>query len=83
MDFVCMEAKVIVELDGGQHADNVLHDETRTAYLMRGGFRVLRFWNDDVLLRTDAVLERIFEALRQAPPHPNPLPQAGEGEGQS
>jgi very-short-patch-repair endonuclease len=58
----------------------MIEDLERTKYLARGGFRVIRFWNDEVLQRTEAVLESILEALIQACPHPNPLPQAGEGE---
>jgi oxygen-independent coproporphyrinogen-3 oxidase len=80
VDFACMDAKLIVELDGGQHADHTADDAARTQYLQRGGFRVLRFWNDDALLRTEAVLEQVLQTLRDISPHPNPLPQAGEGE---
>jgi adenine-specific DNA-methyltransferase len=80
VDFVCMAARLVVEVDGGQHAEQLVEDQARTEYLARGGFRVLRFWNDDVLLRTDAVQEQILEALTQGSPHPGPLPQAGEGE---
>jgi very-short-patch-repair endonuclease len=80
VDFACIRARLIVELDGGQHADSVIEDLERTKYFARGGFRVIRFWNDEVLQRTEAVLESILEALIQACPHPDPLPQAGEGE---
>ena len=80
-DFVCMRARLIVELDGGQHAEHMLGDFERTQYLARGGFRVIRFWNDEVLQQIEAVLEQILGALIQACPHPGPLPQAGEGEG--
>jgi len=80
VDFVCMDARLVIELDGGQHAEQLQEDQQRTEYLGRGGFRVLRFWNDDALMRTEQVLEQILQALRQAPPHPDPLPQAGEGE---
>ena len=80
MDFVCLRARLIVELDGGQHAETLVEDLERTRCLARGGFRVIRFWNDEVLQRTEAVLESILEALIQACPHPGPLPQAGEGE---
>jgi very-short-patch-repair endonuclease len=83
VDFVCMRARLIVELDGGQHADHLLEDLERTRRLARDGFRVIRFWNDEVLQRTEAVLESILEALIQACPHPDPLPQAGEGEQQA
>jgi adenine-specific DNA-methyltransferase len=79
-DFVCIRARLIVEIDGGRHAESVIEDLERTLYLARGGFRVIRFWNDETLQRTEAVLESILEALIQACPHPDPLPQAGEGE---
>ncbi|MFC4820104.1 endonuclease domain-containing protein [Dokdonella ginsengisoli] len=78
-DFACMQARLVVELDGGQHVDRRVEDEARARHLERGGFRVLRFWDDDALLRTEAVLESILAALRSACPHPSPLPQAGEG----
>jgi len=80
VDFVCVRARLIVELDGGQHADQLLEDLERTQSLARSGYRVIRFWNHEVLLRIEAVLESILEALIQACPHPSPLPQAGEGE---
>jgi very-short-patch-repair endonuclease len=80
VDFVCMDARLVVEVDGGQHAERTTEDQARTEYLARGGFRVLRFWNDDVLLRTELVLAEILEGLRLGSPHPGPLPQAGEGD---
>ena len=63
-DFACVERKLIVELDGSQHLDSA-HDETRDAYLRGEGFRVLRFWNDDALLRTDEVLTVVLAALSE------------------
>jgi very-short-patch-repair endonuclease len=80
VDFVCLRARLVVELDGGQHAERMSEDLERTLDLARAGFRVMRFWNDEVLQQTERVLECILEALIQACPHPNPLPQAGEGE---
>ena len=65
-DFVCIERKLIVELDGGQHADN-LADERRTRFLELRGYRVIRFWNPDVLSNTDGVLEMILLELEKAP----------------
>ena len=76
-DFACVEAQLIVELDGGQHADRVEHDEVRSAFLASKGFRVLRFWNNDVLLHTEDVLSVILQALDPSPP-PSPL-ERGEG----
>ncbi|KRB10945.1 endonuclease domain-containing protein [Lysobacter sp. Root690] len=61
-DFACIERGLIVEADGGQHS-NLHADERRTLYLRSRGYRVLRFWNNDVLMRTDAVLEQIHAAL--------------------
>jgi very-short-patch-repair endonuclease len=75
VDFVCLEQKLIVELDGGQHAEQIARDAERTAYLESKGFRVIRFWNDDALKQTDAVLEEILRQLTA--PHPNPLPASG------
>jgi adenine-specific DNA-methyltransferase len=79
-DFACLEAKLIVELDGGQHLEQTDYDARRDAALASAGFRVLRFWNDDVLLRTEAVLEAIVQALSVRGPHPGLPPQAGEGD---
>jgi very-short-patch-repair endonuclease len=61
-DFACLESSLIVELDGGQHLDN-LHDANRDRYLRGRGFRILRFWDNDVLQETDAVLEVIQRSL--------------------
>jgi len=61
-DFVCIERHLVVELDGSQHLDCAL-DEARAACLRECGFHVLRFWNDDALLRTDEVLTAILAAL--------------------
>lgn len=79
VDFVCVEALLIVELDGGQHADQVDYDERRTRYLQAMDYRVLRFWNNDVLTHVESVLEVIVGVLAGPPPHPSPLPHGGEG----
>ena len=73
VDFVCVEAGVVVELDGGQHADAPT-DATRTRFLEATGLLVLRFWNNDVLTQTEAVLAVILSAVTSRCPHPNPLP---------
>jgi len=75
-DFICIDAKLIVEADGGQHADLADADAERTRHLEALGYRVLRFWNDDILLRIEDVLEAVIDA-QGAHPHPNPSP-AGE-----
>jgi hypothetical protein len=77
VDFVCFEARVIIEVDGGQHAEGIAQDQLRDAWLGSQGFRVLRFWNNDVLRETDAVLETILRVLMQPAPHPSPA--RGEG----
>lgn len=58
VDFVCVDARLVAELDGSQHLDSI-SDPLRDAWLRSQDFRVLRFWNDDVLQRTDAVLADI------------------------
>jgi very-short-patch-repair endonuclease len=64
-DFICLEANLIVELDGSQHFDHASYDERRSQQLIAQGFRIIRFWNHDVLLRTEAVLEEILRNLRE------------------
>ena len=63
VDFVCLPAMLVVEIDGGQHVDAACYDARRTRTLEARGYRVLRFWNDDVLLRTQDVLEVIWRHL--------------------
>lgn len=65
-DFVCFETKVIVEVDGSQHADNP-RDVMRDRYFIDRGYRVLRFWNTDMLLNLDGTLIRIFEVTDPSP----------------
>jgi very-short-patch-repair endonuclease len=64
-DFVCLSEKLVIEVDGGQHAERIEHDEARTAWLAANGFRVLRFWNNDVLGNMEGVLQTILDALEQ------------------
>ncbi len=64
-DFICLEAGLIVELDGSQHFDHAQYDERRSQHLIAQGFRVIRFWNHDVLLRIEAVLEEILRSLQE------------------
>jgi len=62
VDFVCLERRLIVEVDGSQHMDNP-NDEIRTRWLEREGYKVLRFWDNEVLMETDAVMEVIKESV--------------------
>ena len=62
-DFVCLEHRLIVEVDGGQHASRVAYDKRRTRWLESRGYVVLRFWNNDVLANTDGVVQSIFDAV--------------------
>ncbi len=77
LDFYCHDKKLAIELDGGQHNQDQdkAKDQKRTDFLGSKGIQVLRFWNNDVLQQTEAVLEQIYFTLH---PHPNPLPE-GEG----
>jgi very-short-patch-repair endonuclease len=69
VDFVCRERRLVIEVDGGQHADNK-RDLVRDRWLTDHRYRVLRFWNNDVLANTDGVLEAIAAAVNQAPSIP-------------
>ena len=74
VDFFCPEAKLIIEVDGGQHADE---SDVRQRWLEARGYRVIRFWNNDVLGNTEGVLEKIVEVLLEDhPPPDNPADRA-------
>ena len=77
-DFVCMDKRLVVELDGGQHAENQ-NDLARTADIEMMGFRVLRFWNNEILQNIDGVLLAISSALLTSEPSPCPSP-TGRGD---
>jgi very-short-patch-repair endonuclease len=79
-DFVCLDARLVVEVDGGQHGEQLAYGARRTATLRNEGFRVLRFWNHDVLENIEGVLEVILNALqRDAEPTPSrPSPWQGK-----
>jgi very-short-patch-repair endonuclease len=66
VDFVCFDKKVIVELDGGQHnfQDNITYDSNRSRWLKSEGFKILRFWNNDITNNLDAVLDCIINAIQ-------------------
>ncbi len=76
VDFVCFGARLVVEADGSQHADSEA-DQTRDLWLGSQGFRILRFWNNDILSEAEAVAEAILAALQ--PPLPNPSPAGEDG----
>lgn len=65
LDFICVESKLVIEIDGGQHATQIPYDETRTQYLQNLGFTVIRFWNNEVLQQTEAVLTAILHKLEE------------------
>jgi very-short-patch-repair endonuclease len=67
VDFVCLERGLVIEVDGGQHAEETVYDETRSAYLRRRGFEVIRFWNTDVLSNSYSVMDVIHAALESRP----------------
>ena len=75
-DFVARTPKLIIELDGGQHAVRTADDERRTAFLVSRGYRLLRFWNNDVLENVEGVLAVIAQALEDRP-SPSPSRRAG------
>ena len=64
VDFVCLEHKLVLELDGGQHVDQLVYDDKRTKYLEHFGFRVLRFWNHDVFAQFEVVLEQVRLSIK-------------------
>ena len=85
VDFVCFERKVVIEVDGGHHQEQVSSDAVRTTWLESQGFQVLRFWNHEVLADTEAVQDALLVALQESSPSPDspspqPSPAKGEGE---
>ena len=87
LDFFCHEANLAIELDGGQHAEAQAHDDKRSAFLKSKGIDVLRFWNNEMLAQTEAVLEKIWweldarKVIATSPSTPSPLATLPEGEG--
>ena len=80
VDFVCLECRLVVELDGGQHAEQETYDRHRTKILKKNGYRVVRFWNNELLERRDDELSEILRHLEEfvAPPSPQPLSRQRE-----
>ena len=78
LDFVCLENKLVIEVDGGQHGQQAGYDENRTQKLQAAGFCVLRFWNNEVLKEIESVKEKIWLAAQELQSHPPPnLPLEG------
>jgi very-short-patch-repair endonuclease len=79
VDFACFSARLVIEVDGGQHnfEKGRRADEARDRYLESNGLRILRFWNNDVLSNCEGVMYEICNALELDYPHPNPSPQGG------
>jgi very-short-patch-repair endonuclease len=75
-DFVCIAHRLVIEADGSQHAENPT-DEARTIWLEEHGWKLVRFWNNDILENTEGVLESILQILRQTPPSPTRPSRAG------
>lgn len=80
LDFVCLEYRLVIEVDGGQHTEQTEYDQIRTRILQKAGFQVLRFWNNEVLREIEAVKEKIWLTVQELQPHPLPDPPL-EGEG--
>ena len=72
-DFACPARKLAIELDGGQHADQASADAERSTELADHGYRVIRFWDSDVIDNIEGVVMAILQVLEELPPHPNPL----------
>lgn len=81
VDFVCFQTRLIVEADGGQYADQVEYDTRRDEWLKSQGFKILRFWNNDILTNTEGVLATILKPCMDYAdtPSPHPLPHQGGG----
>ncbi len=77
VDFICLNKNLIIELDGGQHAEAIKYDEERSTFLNLKGYKVLRFWNNDVFTKTKDVMNAIFDTLKDnGSPSPRPSPAA-------
>jgi very-short-patch-repair endonuclease len=83
-DFVCLKAMLIIEVDGGQHADARAYDSRRDDFMRGQGYRILRFWNNEGLGNMDGVWQMIVSEINDqaacgGTPHPNLPPQGGKG----
>lgn len=73
VELICLEKRLVIEVDGGQHVEQARYDAKRSADLESAGYRLLRFWDNDVLTHTEEVMQAILSAL-DVSPHPSPLP---------
>jgi len=78
-DFICFDRRLIIELDGGQHAVSKFHDAKRDAWFESQGFRIIRIWNNQWSAKRKEVLQFIWNELHKSPLSPNPSPTGGEG----
>lgn len=83
VDFVCHEKKVIIELDGGQHSIDRKKDKERDRWLSGEGFKVLRFWNNDILRQIREILEIIIKECVESPSPPSPPIKGGDIQGKN
>ncbi|MGB2578883.1 very-short-patch-repair endonuclease [Elusimicrobium simillimum] len=83
VDFVCIDLKLVIECDGGQHDDDKEKDKLRTGFLNSLGYKVIRFWNNEILKNEEGVYlslqNMVEERKRLASPSPQPSPQEGRG----
>ncbi|MHB8536049.1 MAG: endonuclease domain-containing protein [Sulfuricaulis sp.] len=79
-DFACPALRLVIEIDGGQHSEEVKYDRLREIWLHKRGYTVLRFWNNEVMENMEGVLERIAAAVKNQAPSPlSPSPASGRG----
>ena len=74
LDFACCEARLAIEMDGGQHGENREYDQQRTDWLKQKGWTVIRFWNNELWNNEESVLETVLESLQMLLPSPRPSP---------
>ncbi|HBA73380.1 MAG TPA: hypothetical protein DER40_15715 [Geobacter sp.] len=72
LDFACLEIRLVIEVDGGQHGQRIEYDESRTHKLQESGFTVIRFWNNEVFAEIDSVMEKIWMTVQELQAHPPP-----------